>query len=45
MTEEPQLELDDHYPQNRKQYNKDEKLMLQISSSSTSSVDLGPAWR
>jgi len=45
MTEEPQLELDDHYPQHRKQYNRDEKLMLQISSSSTSSVDPRPAWR
>jgi len=43
MTEEPQLELDDHYPQDRKQYNRDEKLMLQISSSSTNSVDPGPA--
>jgi hypothetical protein len=43
MTEEPELELDDHYPQDRKQYNKDEKLMLQISSSFTSSVDPGPA--
>jgi hypothetical protein len=41
MTEEPQLELDD--PQDRKQYNRDEKLMLQVSSSSTSSVDPGPA--
>jgi hypothetical protein len=34
MTEEPKLELDDHYPQDRKQYNRDEKLMLQVSSSS-----------
>ncbi len=41
MTEEPQLELDD--PQDRKQYNRDEKLMLQVSRSSTSSVDPGPA--
>ncbi len=43
MIEEPQLELDDHYTQDRKQYNRDEKLMLQVSSSSTSSVDPGPA--
>ncbi len=45
MKEEPQLELDDHYPQDRKQYSRDEKLMLQVSSSSTSPVDPEPAWR
>jgi hypothetical protein len=43
MKEEPQLQLDDHYPQDRKQNNRDEKLMQRVSSSSTSSVDPEPA--